>query len=317
MERKAVFTSTEVRQFVSRPLFDPKLLVSKDPSYPRISVVVCSYNQARFLERTILSVLNQNYPNTELIIIDGGSKDGSVKLIEKYEPYIAYWVSKPDRGQPSAINKGFERASGEIIGWQNSDDLYLPGFFYTVAESLRTYPRSELLVGNVYIIDEDDRIRWGTRFIPFSVGHLIYLDWNLSSQATFVRRRLVERVGALREDIQVAFDWDWFIRVGKLAKYIVLHKAYGGCYRIHRASKLMTYSKRSRWLIDMQILRSHDIRVREELPYKQQTSLQARLLKLRMVFYVIMLYDARIPRQLRRVFVWGLERLRIVCKEFV
>jgi hypothetical protein len=138
----------------------------------------------------------------------------------------------------------------------------------------------------------------------------------LSSQATFVKRRLANQVGALREDIQVAFDWDWFIRVGKLAKYIVLHKAYGGCYRIHRASKFMTYSKRSRWLIDMQILRSHGIQVREEL-YKQQTSWQVCLLKLRRVFYAHMLYDARIPQQLRRIFVWCLERLRIVCEGFV
>ena len=316
MERKVVFTSTEVRRFASRPLFDPERLVSKDPSYPRISVVVCSYNQARFLERTILSVLNQNYPNTELIIIDGGSKDGSVELIEKYEQYIAYWVSEPDRGQPNAINKGFERASGEMIGWQNSDDLYLPGFFYNVAETLRAHPRLQLFIGNIYHIDEEDRIRWRSAFTPFSVDHLLYLDWNLSSQATFLKRQVMNEVGPLREDIHVGFDWDWFLRVGKVVKYPVLHKAYGGCYRIHPASKLKTYSADSRWAIDVQILRGQGVQVRDDLPYQQQQWWQARLLKLRRATYVGLLYSPRIPSHFRSMALQFLRSRGIVCRGF-
>src|SRR6266487_5007683 len=131
---KGAFTSEEIREYVLRPRYDHKTLCSKDLSYPGISVVVPSYNQAQFLERTILSILNQNYPHTEIIVIDGGSQYGSVDLIKKYERYISYWVSRPDKGQPSAINEGFARASGDLIAWQNSDDLYLPGFFHTVAE---------------------------------------------------------------------------------------------------------------------------------------------------------------------------------------
>ena len=97
-----------------------------DANYPRISIVTPSYNQGQFIEQTIRSVLLQNYPNLEYIIIDGGSTDNTVETIEKYEQYITYWVSEPDRGQSHAINKGFARCTGEIMAWLNSDDLYLP-----------------------------------------------------------------------------------------------------------------------------------------------------------------------------------------------
>lgn len=301
---------------MSRPTFDPNVLSSKDRSYPEISVVIPSYNQGRFLERTILSVLNQNYPNTELIIIDGGSRDGSVRLIKKYERFISYWVSEPDKGQSNAINKGFEESSGELMAWQNSDDLYLPGFFYTVAETYRAHPRSQLLFGNIYHVDKEDRIIWRSRFVPFSVDHLIFLDWNLSSQATFLKRQLVEEVGPLREDIHVGFDWDWFIRAGRVVKHSVLHKAYGGCYRVHPASKLMTYSQDSRWPIDVQILRSHGVRVTEELTYNQQPWWQARLLRVRMIGYVGLLYSSSIPQYLRSLILRFLESRGTLCTGF-
>ena len=316
MRRQAEFTSREVKEFVSNVLFDPKVLLSRDPSYPRISVVVPSYDQARFLERTILSILNQNYPNTELIVIDGGSNDDSVELIRRYEPYISYWVSEPDEGQSNAINKGFEKASGDLIGWQNSDDIYLPGFFNSIAESARAYPKAELLIANVYLIDEDDLITGGPKFVPFSVNHLIYLNWNLSSQATFVRSQLVRQAGPLREDIQIGFDWDWFIRIGKLVQYSLLHRGYGGCYRIHQASKLSRYSSELRWPIEAQLLREHGVKVREDMSYAEQFRWQARFLRLREIAFQHLLYGQEF-RYLRpwvirlldaqRVFCWGYE----------
>ena len=102
--------------------------------WPRISIVTPSYNQGQFIEETIRSVLQQGYPNLEYIIIDGGSTDNSVEIIKKYEEYLTYWVSEPDDGQYDAINKGFSRATGEIMAWLNSDDMYVPWTFKTVAE---------------------------------------------------------------------------------------------------------------------------------------------------------------------------------------
>ncbi|MBI3912596.1 MAG: glycosyltransferase [Chloroflexi bacterium] len=292
MTRQKTLTSRDIQAFVARPQFDPAIIGSRDPAYPRISVIVPSYNQGQFLERTILSILNQNYPNTEIIVMDGGSQDGSVAVIEKYAEYISDWSNAPDKGQSNAINQGFAKATGDLVGWQNSDDLYLPGFFRTIAESFQAYPNAQLFCGNIYLIDENDQITWATKYTPFSVSHLIYLEWNLSSQAVFIRRSMVERVGPLREDVHVGFDWDWFIRIGKLLKpsQSVLHRAYGGGYRIHAASKFSAHAQPARWRIEADILRSHNVPVNESLPYSRQAWWQTPLLRLRMLAYIALLY---------------------------
>ncbi|HAX95810.1 MAG TPA: glycosyltransferase, partial [Prolixibacteraceae bacterium] len=122
--------------------------------WPKISVVTPSYNQGQFIEETIRSVLLQGYPNLEYIVMDGGSTDGSVKIIKKYEPWLSYWVSEPDRGQSHAINKGINRAAGEILFWLNSDDLCLPGAFFKAAESFSQYPNQKLVIGQAQIINQ-------------------------------------------------------------------------------------------------------------------------------------------------------------------
>ena len=125
---------------------------------PKISIITPSFNQAHFLERTMLSVLSQNYPNLEYIIIDGGSTDGSVEIIKKYEDRLAHWVSEKDRGQSHALNKGFARATGDIIGWLNSDDLYCNDALMRVAKACLACPEDEAWYGGIYIADSEDRI---------------------------------------------------------------------------------------------------------------------------------------------------------------
>src|SRR6266513_4869973 len=117
-------------------------------SEPRISIITPSFNQAQFLEETILSVLNQRYPNLEYIVIDGGSTDGCVDVIKRYEDRLAFWVSEPDRGQPHAINKGLAKATGEIVAFINSDDVYLPGALSTVASHFIESPERGWLCGD-------------------------------------------------------------------------------------------------------------------------------------------------------------------------
>ena len=116
-------------------------------NYPRISIVTPSFNQGKYIEQTIQSVLSQNYPNLEYIIIDGGSTDGTVEIIKKYEQQLTYWISEPDKGQTDAINKGFAKCTGEIFNWINSDDYYSPNSLHIVAEVFSENPTAKVVCG--------------------------------------------------------------------------------------------------------------------------------------------------------------------------
>ena len=165
-------TSEKIKEFASKPLFNEKIILNNDLNYSKISIVTPSYNQSQFLERTILSVLNQNYPNLEYLIIDGGSTDGSVEIIRKYEKYLAYWVSEKDNGQADAINRGFQKSTGKILAWLNSDDIYLPGTLLKVSETFNKNPEVDLIFSNIFFIDEYDNRINELRFTKFDFSTL-------------------------------------------------------------------------------------------------------------------------------------------------
>ncbi len=230
----------DIGSFISRPLFDDATVSGNDPSYPRITVVTPSFNQSRYLEKTILSVLNQNYPNLEYIIIDGGSTDGSIDIIRQYERYLAYWVSERDEGQVDALNKGFKRGTGDLFAWQNSDDLYMPGAFLKVAERFSQKPEADVFFGNFWIVDSDDNLIRDIRFTPFSFRCSLMEGIGISNQAAFWRRELFEEFGYLDPSLEFAMDLDWWLRLGHGKAGFCFIRSHLGCLRLHEETKTST-----------------------------------------------------------------------------
>lgn len=179
--------------------------------WPKISIVTPSHNQGKFLEETIRSVLLQGYPNLEYIVMDGGSTDGSVDIIRRYEPWLAYWTSKPDRGQAHAINKGWRRATGDILAWLNSDDLYVANALRNLACHWVKNGRPEIIYGDAEVVDEGGRLvarkalREVTLEYLFSIRHL-------PQPAVFMSRDCLKRLGPMNEDLTFALDFEYFIR---------------------------------------------------------------------------------------------------------
>ena len=180
---------------------------------PTITIVTPSYNQAGFIEETIRSVLLQNYPRMEYIVMDGGSTDGTVEILKKYDPFITFWTSGPDDGQSDAINRGWRRATGDIIAWLNSDDVYAPGALATAALAFRKDPALAMLYGNCNLIDENSRKFRESPTTPFSLKRLVCNEWFISQPATFFKRSLLERIGFLDRDLHLIMDWEFYLRI--------------------------------------------------------------------------------------------------------
>ena len=206
-------------------------------SWPRISIITPSFNQAAFLERTILSVLEQDYPNLEYIVIDGGSSDGSVDIIRKYENRLAFWVSEPDHGQSHAINKGLRRATGDWVGWQNSDDIFYPGAFRRIAQAAIRYPKAELIIGDMNLIDEMDEVIRELKYVRPTYESLLAEGMVLTNQAAFWRRSLHVQIGWLNESLHYGFDYEWFLRVLRKTDRAVHVPQCLGALRYHDATK--------------------------------------------------------------------------------
>jgi glycosyltransferase involved in cell wall biosynthesis len=213
----------------------------KQRSWPKISIVTPSYNQAKFLERTILTVLNQNFPNLEYIITDGGSTDGSVAIIKKYEKYLTHWVSEPDNGQSDAINKGFAKATGAWLCWVNADDVLFPGALEKVARCASKCLAADIITGNVIYIDENDSI---TRCVRVPRQNWLFYRYGVgffAAPAIFFRKSLFDKVGGLDVFLHYSMDIDLFHKF-LLANARVCHiSSYLGGFRFHTASKTITF----------------------------------------------------------------------------
>jgi glycosyltransferase involved in cell wall biosynthesis len=205
--------SSAIREFVELPLFDQEASPESDPAWPRISVITPSFNQAPFLERTLWSIHNQGYPNLEHIVIDGGSTDGSIDIIRKFERRLAYWQSEPDDGQCHAINIGATRATGAFMTWINSDDLLLSGSLNRIGELIQRYPDTDLFYGNQVEVDQVDRVTKRVYTIDFDLRDFLYeIHIIIHQQSAFWRTDLFRRLGGLN-DCAYAMDYDLFYRM--------------------------------------------------------------------------------------------------------
>ncbi|MET0650146.1 MAG: glycosyltransferase family 2 protein [Pyrinomonadaceae bacterium] len=217
----------------TRPL--PPTLPGGRP-WPRVSVITPSYNQGQFIEQTLRSVLLQAYPNLEYIVVDGGSTDESVEVIRKYEPFLAHWESEKDRGQSHAINKGFARATGEVLCWLNSDDFYLPGTLRAVAEAVGS--GAAAVVGHCVQVYADGREphRGVGRFESLERLLAFWKGYQMHQPSIFWRREVFERVGYLDEGQHFIMDFDYWVRIARHFEFVNLDRELS-CATYHEDAK--------------------------------------------------------------------------------
>lgn len=215
--------------------------------FPKITVITPSYNQGHFLEETIRSVIDQRYPNLEYFVVDGGSTDNSVEVIKQFESHIDWWVSEKDSGQANAINKGLQRATGEIVIWCNSDDVFLPGALNAAAFEFLKDSNLQWLAGSGLKYSER-----GHRLDPYIADPIqpTKIDWLIacwiSQTSSFWKRSLVEQVGGMDEAMHYGFDYEYWVRLafhGVQLRHIARPMM---AQRLHGASKTVAFQERFR-----------------------------------------------------------------------
>lgn len=206
--------------------------------WPLISIVTPSLNQGQFIEETIRSVLLQGYPNLEYIIIDGGSSDGSIETIMKYEKWLAYWISEPDHGQSHAIKKGFSKATGDVLGWLNSDDIYQKNAFKQICSTYKSNP-GNIIAGNVIDFDNEtgkETIIYQRKITLDSMVKFWEFEYSWHQPGIFFPRSIYEKVGGTDETLHFYMDHDLLCRLLQFCEVIYIEDSVA-CFRLHEASK--------------------------------------------------------------------------------
>lgn len=210
---------------------------------PLVSIITPSFNQAQFLEATILSVLNQDYPEIEYIIVDGGSTDGSVEIIRRYSDRLNWWVSENDLGQTDAINKGFSHANGEILAWINSDDTYESGAISAAVEFLRARPDIGMVYANANFTDEKGHVIGRFPAAQTDYWRLRRGYVHIPQQSAFFRADLWRKVGPLDPSFYFAMDYDLWVRLARLAPIQYIPHLWAN-FRLHSTGKTVVADDR-------------------------------------------------------------------------
>lgn len=249
---------------------------------PLVSIITPSFNQANFLEETIHSVLSQDYPHLEYIIVDGGSTDGSLEIIQRYADRLAWWVSEPDRGQTDAINKGFDNARGEVFAWLNSDDTYLPGAIAQAVACLQAHPEAALVYGDANLVDEQGGILGAFPARQTNLRRMLRGSVHIPQQASFFRGNLWQKVGPLDPNFYFAMDYDLWLRLARYGIFIYTPQRWAN-FRLHGGGKTAL----------------NDDRCYPEMIHaaRQVTGRSPKALILR--WYIRRLFYARLPQRLR------------------
>jgi glycosyltransferase involved in cell wall biosynthesis len=224
---------------------------------PRITIVTPSYNQAAFVEATLRSVLLQGYPDLEYLVFDGGSTDGAADVLRRYAPHLTHLEIAKDRGQSHAINKGLERASGDVVAWLNSDDRLLPGALWAVAAAARARPEAAAWVGRVRSVTPSGRLIY--EHIPRGLDLEQLADWGHAGQfaqpGCFFSRSALSRAGLANEQLHYAFDVDLFLRLARQGPFTAV-EAFLAEETIHPAAK--TFAQRGKSLAELHLVQNRN-----------------------------------------------------------
>ena len=231
-------------------------------NWPAISVIVPSYNQGRFVRQTLDSILEQGYPNLELIVMDGGSDDETVDILEEYSPHLSHWVSEPDNGQSHAINKGFAVATGSLVGWLNSDDLYLPKSMFQAASYMLEHPDCDVVFSDYVFIDESGDVLKRRREIPFDFSTYLWpRDCYHANCAGMCRRQVFEETGGVRQDLDYSMDYEFYLRLASQGFRVDHVREFWGAYRFHEESKSVADNESQiKESMEVASVYSHDVR---------------------------------------------------------